>query len=277
MSLNQEASKTNSANSEKNRVQSLAKGFLVLEAFDPEHGEMTLSEVAARTGLDAGTTFRLLRTLVDLQYVHEVPKSKRYRLGLKVLDLGFNAIARMQSHDAVRPILRSLVGRVREAASIGVLDGGDVVYVERVHAGIVRLGVNVRIGSRVPVYSSAIGHALIAHLPQAERRHILKQREMVRTTPYTPTSIAVIEKRIQRVREEGYALSDQETVLGIRVVAAPILDADGQPYAAVSVASPALTGSMEDFVARSVEPVVEAAQALSKIYRLTGSSSISTP
>ncbi len=234
---------------------------------------MTLSQIAAKAGLDAGTAYRLVRTLVELQYLIQMPGTKRYHLGLKVLGLGFHAIARMNPHDSARPVLRSLVGQVREAASIGVLDGPDVVYIERVHAGLVRLGVEVRIGSRVPVYSSAIGHAAIAHLPKAERTRILNLRERIKTTPQTPTSLMVLEDRLKTVREQGFALNDQESVLGLRIIAAPILDADGQPYAAVSVASPAMGRSLQDFVSASVEPVKEAARQLASIYRLSGAAS----
>lgn len=253
---------------------SLAKGFRVLEAFSSDARELTLSEIAERAGLDVGTAFRMVRTLVTMQYVIQVPGAKKYHLGLKVLSLGFNAIARMDPHDSARPVLRSLVGQVREAASIGVLDGADVVYIDRVHAGLVRLGVEVRIGSRVPVYSTAIGHALIAHLPQHERRRVLNLRERQKITPFTPTSLEEIETRLQIVRRHGYALSDQETVLGLRVIAAPILDTDGQPYAAVSVASPAMQATLQDFVEASAQPVMNAARELSMCFRLSGAASI---
>jgi IclR family transcriptional regulator, pca regulon regulatory protein len=258
----------------KSQVLSLAKGFRVLEAFDSENRELTLSQIATKTGLDPGTAFRILRTLVELQYLKEVPGAKHYYLSLKVLGLGFHAIARMNPHDSARPVLRALVGQVREAASIGVLDGADVVYVDRVHAGLARLGVEVRIGSRVPVYSSAIGQALIAHLPKAERARILNLRPRVKITPNTPTSMAQLEERLKCVRDKGYALSDQETVLGLRIIAAPILDADGLPYAAVSVASPAMSRSLQEFVSTSVEPVLAAAGELASIYRLAGDTAI---
>ncbi len=258
----------------KSQVLSLAKGFRVLEVFNSEDRELTLSQIAAQCGLDPGTAYRIVRTLVQLEYLVEVPGTKRYFLGLKVLGLGFHAIARMNPHDSARPVLRSLVGQVREAASIGVLDGAEVVYIDRVHAGLVRLGVDVRIGSRVPVYSSAIGHAIIAHLPRAEQLRILNLRERVRINQFTPVSLAVLEERLKAVRIKGYALSDQETVLGLRIIAVPILDADGQPYAAVSVASPAMSRSLQDFIAASVEPVKKAARELASLYRLSGATSI---
>src|SRR5262245_29548262 len=103
----------------KSTVLSLAKGFRVLEAFTGADRELTLSDIARRAKLDPGTAFRLVKTLVALGYVQQIEGAKRYMLSLKVLGLGFNAIARMDLHAGARPILRSLVGQVNEAASIG--------------------------------------------------------------------------------------------------------------------------------------------------------------
>jgi IclR family pca regulon transcriptional regulator len=251
---------------------SLAKGFRVLEVFDEHDPELTLTEIAQRARLDAGTAFRLVQTLLMLGYLRQAPASKRYCLGLKVLDLGFNAIARMDLHSSARPILRSLVGQVAEAASIGVLEGAEIVYIERVHAGLVRLGVNVRIGSRIPAYCTALGHAILAHLPLPHRMEVLKMRERVKLTARTLTSISEIEERLERVRRLGYALSDQDTVSGLRVIAAPILDPDGHPYGGVSVAAPSMACSLDDFVKTSSDPVMKAAKALGRILSLAGSS-----
>ena len=141
----------------KNTVQSLAKGFKVLQAFTAQEAELTMAEVARKCGVDNATAFRFLNTLVDLGYVDKVDNTRRFRLSLKVLDLGFHAIAHSDLRTLARPILRSLVGEVNEAASVAVLDGSDVMYAERVQAGLTQLGVDVRIGSRVPAYSSAVG------------------------------------------------------------------------------------------------------------------------
>src|SRR5262245_24430281 len=150
----------------KSSVQSLAKGFRVLEAFSADVEEMTLSEIADVANLDAGTTFRMLNTLVDLGYVMRVPDSRRFRLTLKVLDLGFNAVARQDLRTVVRPVLRSLVGELGEAASFGVLDGGDIIYIERMRAGMTRLLVEIRVGTPIPATMSVIGRALLAFLPK---------------------------------------------------------------------------------------------------------------
>lgn len=260
------------ASDPKSLVMSLAKGFRVLEVFHELAPELTITEIAQRAELDSGTAFRLAQTLLMLGYLRKTPDGKRYCLGLKVLDLGFNAIARMDLHASCRPILRSLVGEVNEAGSIGVLDGADVVYIERVHAGMARLGVNVRIGSRIPAYCTAMGLSILAHLPLEERMNVLNQRERVKLTPSTPTTIPEIEARLQRVRQLGYALSDQDTVPGLRVIAAPILDRDGHPYGGVSVAAPSFACSLDHFVSSSAGPVMKAAESLARIMSLAGSS-----
>lgn len=259
----------------KNLVLSLAKGFRILEVFDAGTPEMTLSEIAERAQLDCGTTHRLIKTLLMLGYLKQVPGAKRYYLGLKVLHLGFNALASMDLRDSARPILRSLVGQVSEAASIGVLNDAEVVYIERVQANLVRLGVSVRVGSRIPAYCTALGHSILAHLPLERRLEILNMRERTRLTATTPVTIPEIERRLKRVRDIGYALSDQDTVNGLRVLAAPILDADGHPFAAVSVAAPSVACSLEEFVALTAGPVMQAARDLGQLLSVSGASSAS--
>jgi len=261
-----------SAADAKSVVQSLAKGFRVLEAFESGADEPTLSELAARAGLDAGAAFRLVNTLVTLGYVERVPGAKRYRLTLKVLDLGFAAIGRAELRALARPVLRSLVGEVNEAASLGLLDGTDVVYVERVQAGLTRLGVDIRIGSRIPTYYTAIGHSILAFLPEAGARALLERQERVRLTPTTPTGVDEILALLADVRRRGYALSDQSAVPGLRVLAAPIPDPDGVPYGALSVAAPSVRMPIDAFVARAAEPVIQAAGRLGRAMSLAGAS-----
>ena len=254
----------------KSLVLSLAKGFRILEVFDSTSREMSLTQIAAKAELDPGTTHRLIKTLVMLGYLKQAPEAKRYFLGLKVLDLGFHSLARMDLRDSARPILRSLVGRVNEAASIGVLEGAEIVYIERVQANLARLGVSVRVGSRIPVYCTALGLAILAHIPLDRRMEVLNLRERVKLTPRTPVTIPDIEERLERVRKLGYALSDQETVSGLRVLAASILDADGHPFAAVSVAAPSIVCTLEEFVASSAEPVMAAARDLGRLLSVSG-------
>jgi IclR family transcriptional regulator, pca regulon regulatory protein len=240
----------------KNTVQSLAKGFRVLQAFTAAEPELKLSEVARRAGLDNGTAFRLLETLVMLGYLERFPETKQYRLTLKPLELGFNAIARMDLRTIAQPELRALVGTVREAASIGILDRDEVVYIERYQEGQTRLGVDIRVGSRIPAYCTAIGHCILAFLPRAETRRILGMSRRVKVNEHTPVTLEEIEQQLAEVRAAGYAISDSTYIAGLRVLAAPILGADGFAIAALSVAAPSPRMPLKEFVALTAEPVI---------------------
>lgn len=247
---------------DKNLVHSLAKGFRVLEAFTAEEPELLQHEVARRAGLDAGTTFRLLNTLLSLGYVAPVPGTRRYRLTLKPLELGFNAIARRDLRDLARPVLKGLVGEVNEAASLGVLDEADIVYVERVQAGLVRMGVDIRVGSRIPAVASAIGQALLAYLPEPALDAVLRASRFERTGLDVPGSAEELRERLALVREEGVALTDWASVNGLRVLAAPVLDQEGHAVAAISVAAPAMRTSRAEIIERAKAPLLARSREL---------------
>lgn len=254
----------------KNLVHSLAKGFRVLEAFTAEEPELLLSDIAKRIDYDNATVFRFLNTLVMLGYVAKVPNTRKFRLTLKPLELGFNAIARMDLRDLARPLLHSLVGSINEAASLGVIDGTEVVYVERVQAGLIRLGANVRVGTRIPAYASAIGHAILAFTPYQQVRAILQASDRVKLKPEMLVSIAHIERQLDQVRERGYALSDGDIVSGLRILAVPALDADGNALASLSVAAPSMRMSLERFVAVAFGPIKDAARDFSRALNAAG-------
>jgi IclR family pca regulon transcriptional regulator len=256
---------------DKNTVQSVAKAFKVLEAFTAARPESTLADIARAAALDNGTTFRLLNTLVQLGYVEKRAGTRLFRLTLKCLELGFDAIARSDLRMLARPLLRNLVGPRIEAASIAVLDGADIVYIERVQAGFARLGVDVRIGSRAPAYSTAAGQAILAFLPEQTQVRALEARPRERRTPTTLTGLKALLTRLRDVRRRGFALSDQENVTGLRVLAAPVLDADGIPVAGLSVAAPAFTMSLAEFDEAARKPVIASARALSLALQAAGS------
>src|SRR3954467_6013473 len=254
----------------KNTVQSLAKGFRVLQAFTAEEPELKLSEVARRAGLDNGTAFRLLETLVMLGYLERLLETKQYRLTLKPLDLGFNAIARMDLRTIAQPELRTLVGEVREAASIGILDRDEVVYIEGYQEGQARLGVDIRVGSRISAYCTAIGHSILAFLPRAESRRILGLTRRVKVNDHTPVTLEEIEEKLGEVRAAGYAISDSEYIAGLRVLSAPILGADGFAMAALSVAAPSPRMSIREFVALTAGPVTASAAKIAHALSAAG-------
>lgn len=246
----------------KSSVQSLAKAFRVLEAIAAADIDMNLSEIAAASDLDPGTTHRMLNTLVGLGYV-ERTDAKRFSLTLKVLDLGFRAIGHRDLRTLARPLLRSLVGEVSEAASLGVLNGGDVLYVERMRAGITRLGVDIRIGTVIPVASSVIGWAMLAFLPEPEARRVLQAQGLNET----PADLA---RQIKAIRKNGYALSASKISNGLCVLAMPVRDKDGYPVAAVSVAAPSMRMSLDELERKALVPLRKVAGQIALALEASG-------
>lgn len=255
---------------QRNLVNSLAKGLRVLEAFTAERPELTLSEVGALAKLDPGTAFRMLNTLVMAGYVSRIPDSKRFRLTLKVTDLGLHAIGRADLREIARPILRSLVGEVNEAASLGVLDGADILYIERVRAGLTRIGVDIRIGTTIPAFWSTIGEAMLAFLPPNELTRILAVTPRPGVFPHKPMNKDEIMRSLQSVRATGYALRDSYFGSGLRVLAVPVLDTDNYPVAALSVAVPQIQLSVDEFRERALEAVRRAAKDIARVVQASG-------
>lgn len=254
----------------KNVVQSLAKGFRILEVFTADARELRLSEIARRAGCDNATAFRFVNTLVMLGYLERAAEPRHFRLTLKCLDLGFNAIARTDLRDLADPLLRKLTGETAEAASLGVLDGADVVYIHRVQAGLARLGVDMRVGGRVPAYCSGIGRAILAFLPRAQARAVIAMRPLRALTERTVTEPKAIERLLDETHARGFAISEQEVVPGLRVLAAPVLDAGGGAIAAVSVAAPAIGRGPDAFVKAIAPQLVETARRLTRALAAAG-------
>jgi IclR family pca regulon transcriptional regulator len=260
---------------QRNSVQSLAKGFRILESFSRGPEEMTLSEIADASDLDPGTTFRMLNTLVALGYVARVPDSKRFALTLKVLDLGFHAIGRKDLRAMVRPTLRSLVDEVSEAASFGVLEGGDVLYIERVRAGFTRLGVDIRVGTRIPASVSSIGQAVLAFLPEHKLKATLDAQPAAENFVVPAITRARLIPKLERIRADGFVLEDSVITAGLRILAAPVLDPDGFALGAISIAAPAVRSSAEDLHKRALAPLRIAAKDIARALEASGSTASS--
>lgn len=242
-----EASASHSANP-KNLVHSAAKVFAVLRAFGPDLPELTVSEAAARAGLDRGTAFRLIHTLVSLGYLRAVPDTRRFRLTLRCLEIGFAALSANDLPGHAGPLLREVVPDVADAGSLGVVERGEVIYLQRVQHGLDRSGVVRRPGTRVGAYATALGHAILAFLPRERQVEHLEGVERIMLSERTVTDLDALLGRLDAVRARGYAVSDGENAYGLRTVAAPVMGADGLPLAGVSLTISAGRQPIDAFV-----------------------------
>jgi len=254
----------------RNIVYSIEKAFRVLEAFTEREPELILADVARRAGLDNATAFRMLNTLVLLGYVEKDAERRTFRLSLKCLELGFNAIARSDLRTVATPVLHRLVAGGASAASVGILDKGEVIYIERVQQSLTRLSVDIRVGTRVPAFCSALGRAILAFLPEKTQRAEIKLRPLEKLTPLTVTDEKTLRARLTAAAERGFAVVNQESVVGLIAIAAPILGSDRMPIAAVSVAMPSTATSEDEFTGRFSASILEASAALSRAIKAGG-------
>lgn len=222
-------------------LQSLARGLAVLQALGDARGDgLPLAALARATGLPRATARRSLLALVQLGYAEST--GRLFQPLPRVLELGHAHLSGLSFGDIVQPHLHELVGRVHEAASVGVLDGDEVRYVARL-ATLRVMSANFTPGSRLPAYATAMGRVLLAGLPAAERLASLRRARPVTLTRHTVSSVPELAALVEEVAEADCAVVVDELEEGLRSVAVPIRSADGGTFAALSVAHPSGTSS----------------------------------
>ena len=215
-------------------VQSLERGLAVIRAFDEHNPELTLSDVARRTGLTRAAARRFLLTLADLGYVRT--DERWFTLSPRILELGYAYRSSLSLPEVAEPHLERLVAEVHESSSVSVLDGEDIVYVARVPTARI-MTVSINVGTRFPAYATSMGRVLLSTLPAAELDAYLERVELRPLSPRTVTSRDALRVALDKVREQGWALVDQELEEGLRSVAAPIRGRSGETIAAVNLSA----------------------------------------
>jgi IclR family transcriptional regulator, pca regulon regulatory protein len=238
-------------------VQSLERGLAVIRCFTAERPELTLSEVAAATGVTRAAARRFLITLTTLGYVRS--DGRLFSLSPRVLDLGYAYLSSLSLPEVAEPHLEALVAEVNESSSLSVLDGDDIVYVARVPTSrIMRVAISV--GTRFPAYATSMGRVLLAGLPDTELDAYLAKVRFQRLTGRTVTNPAALRAELVRVRNQGWALVDQELEEGLRAVAAPVRNRAGRTVAAVNVSVAAARSDVER-IRRTMVPSLVATAA----------------
>ncbi len=234
-------------------VQSLGRGLAIIRVFNAEHPRLTVSEIAQSAGLTRAAVRRFLLTLTELGYV-QPHRNNSYELTPKVLELGYSYLSALTFPDVALPHLERLVAETGEASEGAILDGDDIVYVVRV-PGPALMTISVSIGARRPAYATALGRALLAGLPAAELEAYLARAEMQPLLPNTITDPAALREELARVRDQGFALVDQELEIGLVAVGVPVRDRHGHPRAAINISSHVGRKSVADM--RALVPTVQ--------------------
>jgi IclR family acetate operon transcriptional repressor len=232
----------------------------ILETLGSAH-EMGLTELARKLGLGKSSVHRLLASLVTRGYVEKSPQSDRYRLTYRLFAVGSRAAARLGLRDIAHPVMERLAAQTGEAVNLAVLDGRRVVSVHRVESRHL-LRIHLEIGGGIPAHATALGKVLLAALAPDELTRRLQGQRLERLTPNTISDRSALRTALARVREAGFATDDEECSLGLRCVAAPILDHRGLAAAAVSISGPSLRLPLPR-LSDMAGPVREAAREIS--------------
>lgn len=220
--------------------QSLERGLAILSCFTPKRPVLGIADIADELGMSRSTTHRYVITLLALGYL-EQGASRKYRLGLRVTDLGMSALNSTGLREHAQPYLEELRQRTSYTVSLGVLDGPEVQYVDQARSyrrGPGRTGLDARTGSRVPVYCSAMGKLLLANLPDGDQRELIASLKLAKHGPNTITSKKALRDELDEVREANFAVDDEELAKELFSIAAPVRNEARQVVAAVDIAVP---------------------------------------
>ncbi|MEV4573901.1 IclR family transcriptional regulator [Nonomuraea jabiensis] len=232
-----------------------SKVLAILGAFDSAHPQLTLTDVARRSGLPLSTAHRLVAELEEWQALSRAPDG-RLRVGLRLWELGQLAPGRLQ--DLAHPWLQELFATTRENVHLAVRDGLEVLYVDKVY-GRRAVPIVSRTGGRLPMHPTGVGKALLAYEPDWFVKSYLA-RKLERPTPHTITEPGRLARELAVVRAQGYALTYEEMTLGTCSAAAPIL-VDGRPVAAVGIV---LSSRRARELPQLIDPLLGTAAAIAK-------------
>jgi IclR family transcriptional regulator, pca regulon regulatory protein len=247
--------------------ESLARGLLVIRAFDAGAQRLRPTDVAKRTGLNRAAARRYMLTLQDLGYLGS--DDDRFHLQPKVLDLGYAYISSMQIDRLVQPFLNELSSRTRESSSFAVLESNEALFVARSSPEKTQiLQISVSIGGRVPAYATSLGHALLSGLPDEEFDRYLKS--LKGHADKMPISVRDLKASIEKTRKQGWVLVSNVLTNGIVGIAAPIRYPDGRLMGAINVAN---YGSGNPKLVKDHVPILlEAAANLERMLQARGQS-----
>jgi DNA-binding IclR family transcriptional regulator len=234
----------------------------VVECLSDESRLYGASELARKLGINRTRVFRILRTLEWRGYVEYDENAQAYRLGVKFLQIGENVRERLDLRREAEPVLVELARQTGDSAHLLILRGDHAVTIDR-RQGENRLQVASPIGQSLPLYVGASPKILLAFLPEAEQERIIQSTEFERFTENTITDAGRLRRCLQRIREDGYVVDEEDYEQGVYAIGAPVRDITGRVVAGITITTPATRYSprrRDELIAL----ITEAAQKLSR-------------
>jgi IclR family transcriptional regulator, pca regulon regulatory protein len=246
--------------------QSLEKGIAVLRAFGAQRRTMSLPKVAEAAGITKSSAQRMIYTLEKLGYVRKHPRTRRYQLTPRVMQIGYNYLAADTLIDVANPFLSELTNVTGETCNLTEPDGDEMLYVAR-FVCMKFVPIHMPVGSRIPMYCTGSGRAYLSALPPDEARGLLDASERIAHTRYTVTGREEIETILETCRRNGYASNREELFIGDMTIAAAVLDGERRPVAAVHVVAPTSRWTLADAEQKLAPAVIDCARGISNSIR----------
>jgi DNA-binding IclR family transcriptional regulator len=242
-------------------IRAVDRALDILLCFTKQSPQLTMTQIAEQVGMNKSTVHRLLATLEKKRFVQRDPATGLYQLGIRLLQMAYLTLEHNDLRHSAAPFLRQLCEQHRETITLSILDGADMVFLDVVESPQ-RVKLAASTGQRLPAFATAAGKIFLAFSSQETVQKVLDQG-MQAFTQQTIQSQKDYQKNLDSARRAGFAISMQEYEVGISAVAAPILDAHGHPFAAVTVAGPAFRLTQE--IMNAIGPsIVTAAQEIAK-------------
>lgn len=217
----------------------MSTGLSVLQVMEELalRGETGISDLARQLSLPKSTAHRVMTILVEAGFVERNEENHKYSLTAKLLFLADTVRSRLDDSNTAHSYLVQLAAATRETANLGILKDDTIVYLDKVESGEL-FTIDIRVGSRVPAYCTGLGKAVLAFLPEPERKRYLSTLEVARHTPRTVSDKTHLMRDLAEIRKAGYAIDYGELLEDVCCIAAPVLDGHGRVSAAISVSSP---------------------------------------
>ncbi len=228
------------------------RALAMLESVAEESEGLSNADISRKLKIPKSSASYILRTLEKQGYLNREPGTGKYRVGLKVLSLSRGALSGLDVREVALPIMRRLMEQTSLTCHLAILDGPDAVYVEKVAPqGFIKM--DTWVGRRMHVHATSVGKALVAHISRERLEKILSQQGMQKRTPKTITTVPRLLKELEKVRQQGYAVDDEENNMGARCVGAPVFNQHGSIEASLG-----LSGTINQVNAHTMSRILQA-------------------
>lgn len=243
------------------RVQSIDRAVAILECFSEEKKELKLTEISDKLGLNKSTVHGIISTLKYHGFISQDEETQRYKLGIRFIEFGELVVNSMNIRNAALPLVEEVCGKIDETVHVAMLDGTNVVWIGKSES-TKSIKTSTKIGASLPAYATADGKIILCYQDGDNINKYLPRR-IPKHTQNTVTNKAEFIRRLENMKKNGYAIDNEEYVEGIKCIAAPIFDHDGNVKFSLSTTGPAFRMT-EEKIKETLVIIKEAANEISR-------------